>query len=703
MPRKVNLDKKPSRTPFQSQKMKKTVERVLERLNRMKEMRKEHGDDFWDTADRLFLNIPDREPEEEWMANVFVPFILSTILAILSEITSRRTRWKLLPVTKEDEDKSDTLEAITEFTLDKGHWDDESFKRDMDKLVYGTSIWKEYYREDRRVIRERVIHKDGSEEIKEKDIHEFNDVYGQHIPIRNFYLDDAATEIRNARDCIERKIMDIRDFKVQYSKYRNSKKVKEWGFIKPTLSEREIRNIPEGGDLTREGNYIPSSILKDNEVEIIEYWNKPKDEHILIANGILVTDEPNPYDHKQLPYAVDICIPKLNRWTGIGVCELLFPLNEELNTWRNMGLDQAKVSLHRPVIMDGMTIMDEDEYKLRPGAIIPSEGGNAKTIDIPMPDANYHAMTEEIRQDARVASGLDVRFAEATNVKGNDTATEILRLQEASLRRIGLLTKVLEIKALPRIGMLRTMNIQQFYKDPLKVQQITNDADQIMTDEETGEQKLQKSYRVIRVKGEGRPGYEFKEVKPEDIRGNFDVYVVPQSTQPMSQAVLVKRLNVAINTVLQSEVALQIVKLEELFKHFFKNLDLPDSIVKDVLPSETEKDAQLAQEENQDMASGSDVKPTTNPSMQHTMTHYAYVHELDENLNQTGKFTPHFEQLPQSAKDTFFRHIKGEEQQHKVKGNIRADRARTPNRSQGMGTQTIAGGGEVEAVGEGAF
>lgn len=695
--------KKGNRAPFQNAKQRKTVHRVLNRFNDMKMARSDQGDSRWDEWDRLSRNIPSGEPKEEWMANVFVPFVLSTILAILSEITSRRTRWKLRPVTKEDEPKVDTLEAITEYTMEKGQFDDESFKRDMDKLTYGTAVWKEIYREERRVIRTRIIEADGKERTESQDIKEFSDVYGMHIPLRNFYLDDAATEIRNARDCLERKVMDIRDFKIQYSKYKISDKVKEWGFIKPSISEAQVQNLPEGGDTNIEGAYNPTAILKDFQVEVLEYWNKPQDEHIVVANGILVTDEPNPYDHKQLPYAIDLCIPVPNRWTGMGIPELLYPHQEEMNTWRNMGLDQAKIAIHKPVIMDGMTVLDEDEYKLRPGAILTSEGGRATVLDIPMPDANYHTMMEEIRQDARIASGLDVRFAEATMTKGNDTATEVLRLQEASLRRIGLITKQLEIRALPRIGMMRTMNIQQFYQDPLRVQQLVTDADQIRLDETTGRAELKASNRTIRVQKEGRIGYDFKDLKPEDIRGNFDVYVEPQSTQPMSEAVLAKRLNVAINTVLQSEVALQVVDVSELFRHYFKSLSLPSYIVKDILPTDSEADHGSAQEENQDMAGGSEVPPTQNPSLQHTAVHLSYIYQLDEQGQQTGAYTPHFDPLPTPIKQIFFKHIQGEQQQHKVKGNVKADRARTPNRVQGTGTQTVQGGGEVEAVGEGVM
>ncbi len=701
MSKQTNEEKNKQTQPKQSQKDRKVVVRIKERLEWMKMGRQRNGDRNWDTWDRLYQNTPLEEPQEDWQANIFVPFVMSTILAILAEITSRRTRWKVLPVSKNDDDKTDTIEAITEFTLEKGNWDKESFKRDIDKLDYGTSIWKEYYREDRRTIRKRIIKKDGKEEIEEKDIKEYNDVHGKHVPIRHFYLDDRATEIESARDCIERTVMNLSDFKAQYSKYKISKKVKEWGFNRPTISERKIQNLPEGGDLNEEGSFIPKTRLKQNQVEVLEYWNKPNDEHIVIANDIVIVNEPIPYDHKQLPYAMDICIPRPNSAYGIGIPETLYPLQEEINDIHNDILDEGKLSIHAPIITDGMTTMDEEEWKLRPGAIISTEGGNFKQVEMKGITGSHFQLLEQVQQAARVASGLDVRFSEGASQKGTETATEVMSIQEASLRRIGLLTKVLEINALPRIGRLRTANIQQFYKEPLRVQQIITDADQIRLDENTGESSLKKTNRTIRVQSEGRIGYDFKEIRPEDIRGNFDVFVVPQSTQPVSQAVILKRLNVALNTVLANEVALQVVDIEELFKHFFEQLDLPASMVSSILKEDEQVSYQLAEEENQDMATGSNIPPTKNPGLQHTSIHLAFIYEIDEEGNQSGQFSEQFQALDNDTRRIFMSHVEGEMSQQAVKGNVKTDKARTPNRAQGTGTQSVQGGAEVEAIGQG--
>ena len=139
-------------------------------------------------------------------------------------------------------------------------------------MIYGTSIWKEYYREDRRVIRTRKVNKNGKETITSKDIREFNDVHGKHIPIRNFYLDDRATEIRFARDCIEREVVDIRDFKTRYSKYKLSKRVKEWGFIKPIISEKKIKNVTTGGDVNEDGSIYLKTRIKEDQANVSREW-----------------------------------------------------------------------------------------------------------------------------------------------------------------------------------------------------------------------------------------------------------------------------------------------------------------------------------------------------------------------------------------------------------------------------------------------
>lgn len=704
MPQKDDLpsvkEEKSDQKPKQTKKNDALARFIENRMTDMKAYRSEF-DVNWDVYDRLYLSYPASEPPEDWQANIFVPMTMSTILAILAEITARRTRWRLLPTAPDDEPKVDTLSAITEYTLDKGNWDHESFKRDLDKLIYGTSVWKEIYREDRRVIRKRTFVKEGGErkeKIITEDVREFNDVYGKHIPLRQFYLDDQATEIRNARDCIERTISNISDFKTRYSKYRNANKVKEWGFIKPSISEQQIQNIPAGGDTNVEGDYTPMSQLKDNQVEVIEYWSKPDDRHVIMANGIIVVDEPIPYDHKQLPYAMDVAIPRPNCAYGIGIPQLLEGTNEELNTLHNMMIDTGKLDINTPHVVGGMTVLDEDEMTVRPGGVIAVDDvAQWKQVQQKGLVQSHFALVEEVKQIARIASGLDVRFAEnsAPSGGGDDTATEVIRLQEASLRRIGLLNKILELHCLHRIGWLRTANIQQFYKDPLKVEMLMDDEGNIVLDELTGKPKYKKSTRRIRFQKEGEASYSFQEITPEQIRANVDVQVVPQSTQPMSQAVLIKRLTTAIQTVLASPQALEVTDITELFKQWYKQLDLPMSIVRKTLKG-NESGVELAQEETINMAHGAKIPSTPNPSMKHTAVHIAFVYEMMQG-RPSGQLTQHFMELDQAKQKKILDHIDGEEKQHAAKGNIEYPQQRTMGVNTGMGTQENKAGQEVEA------
>lgn len=668
---------------------------VRERLTDMKNYRAQF-DKAWDTYDRLYLSYPSGDPPENWQANVFVPMVMSTVLAILAEITSRRTRWKLLPNSPDDEEKVDTLMAITDYTMDKGNWDYESFKRDTEKLVYGTAVWKEIYREDRRVIRTRKFTKDG-EEVTSEDVREFNDVFGKQIPIRNFYIDDQCTEIQNARDCAEKTVMDINEFRTRYAKYKTSKKVRQWGFIKPTITESQINNIPPGGDTNREGIYLPTSEIKDKQVEVIEYYNKPEDQHIIMANGIIVMEEPNPYEHKQLPYALDVAIPRIGSPYGIGIPQLLEGANEEINTIHNMMIDEGKLDINSPSVVGGMTTLDEDELQVRPGGVIPVEDVTQwKQVERRGLVQSHFSLLEEVKQTARVASGLDVRFAENSSPGGaTDSATEVIRLQEASLRRIGLLNKILELSCLRRIGWLRTANIQQFYRDPLKVEMVLDDDGNIVIDEQTGKPEYKKENRRIRFQKEGTTNYVFKEITPAQIRASVDVQVIPQSTQPMSQAVLAKRLTTALQTILAYPQALEIIDITELFKHYFKQLDMPTAFVKDILKT-NESGVELAQEETVALASGKKIPATPNPSMKHTAVHLAYIYELVQG-RPSGQFTQHFLKLDKKAQKAILDHVDGEEKQQAAKGNVSAPAMRTPGVPSGTGTQEVAGGQEVEA------
>lgn len=683
--------------PVQNEERRRTAMRVYERLNDMKMNRGKLGDNKWDRYDQLVRNEPTGSPPEPWMANVFVPFIMSVELAILSEITDRRIRWKYLPIMPDDEPLVEMVESIKDYSMDKGDWDDEFFRYNHDKIHYGTSVWKEVYREDRRVIRKPK--KGGKKgEYEEKDIREFQDVYGYKVDLRDFYLDDRVKGegIKRAEDCIERQIMRIGLFRTRFGKYKKAGKVKEYGLIKPVLSDKEVKTFPAGGDTTQDSAYLPIAEMVDDEVEVLEYWNKLNDQHIIVANGIVVVDEPIPYEHKQLPYTIDVAIPLPNSPYGMGIPEALDSLQDELNTAHNIMLDVNKLDLMRPTFMGGMSLLDEDEYQLRPKGIIPVDDvTQIKEMPSNGVQATHFQMFEEIKQSIRTAAGLDVRFAEATSPsqRGVDTATEVLRLQEASLRRIGLFQKMLEVRAVPRIAKLRAMNILQFYRDPLRVEAVLGPNQEVVIDEVTGKPKFKKVNRRIRTEKDGKTNYDFLEIDPEEIRWiDMDVRVVAQSTQPHSAAVIAKRVNTALQTVLAYPPALEVVDLVELMRQFMKALDLPSAIVRDVINSPENSDIGLAAEENKEMAAGVKVPPTTNPSEKHTAIHGAFIYRLDEVGRPVGGFNETFKALPANAKEAFMNHYQGELKQHAAKGRISAEGAAGgPNKVGGTGTQESLG------------
>lgn len=690
------------RIPRQSAENTVLSGRICTRFQQMKLGRQRQGDNLWNKWDQLYRNEPTSEPPEDWMANVFVPFVMSVELAILAEITDRRPRWKVLPQAPGDEEKADTIQAITDYTMDKGSWDDEFFKFTHDKIHYGTAVWKEVYREDRRVIREKVKLKNGKRKFKEKDIREFQDVYGHHVPLRDFYFDDrVVTEgIRGAEDCLERKIMRIELFRTRFSKYRRSKNVKAWGkMIKPELTDAEIKKFPPGGDTSPSAGFIPIEPLREDEVEVLDYWNKLNDEHVIVANGIVIVNEPNPYDHKQLPFAIDVAIPRPQSAYGIGIPQTLEPPQEELNTYHNMMIDEAKLNISKPTFMGGSSLIDEDEWQVRPKMIIPVDDvDQIKESTVGGPGVEAFRMFEEIKQTIRTAAGLDVRFAESTSPGGGvDTATEVLSLQEASLRRIGLYTKIMELRALPRIANLRTMNIMQYYSEPLRVEQILGKDNEVVLDEMTGKPKVRKVLRSIRFQKDGKSNFDFMDIEPEQIRAaSVDIKVVPQSTQPLSQAVIAKRINTAMQTIMSFPPAIESVDVLELVKQFLKALDLPMSIAREVIKGEEGDDLELAAQENDALRKGEGIPATTNPSVKHTAIHASFIYKLDEQGRMQGGFTDTFKGLAPDAKQVFLKHYQGELSQHETKGTIAATgRARGVGSVGGTGTQTTTVGGEI--------
>src|SRR3990167_8216647 len=324
-----------------------------------------------------------------------------------------------------------------------------------DALIEGTGIGQEYFYSDIRKIKTK-LKKNSKTEWDEEDQVDYNDSYLECVKNDDFFIDENARSFRGpyaARDCIRRYIMHIDDFK-QFFK----------GPVWDPLGNAKFV-IPGGSTDYYEWYKPPQGIDHKNYVEALWHWVvKPTDWLNIVVNDVMVVMGPNPYKHKQLPFARAIDVKRTHRFYGKGESALLQSIQDELNVLRRMVIDRNHLDIDKMFIGSNRLNLSEEDLIARPHGFIPADDVNSvKPVEYGDVPRSVEISISHLEEDATVATGINPR-QQALPTTG--TATEAAILKESTLKRIRLKVRRFEREFLTRQARLRVSNIIQYYSQP---------------------------------------------------------------------------------------------------------------------------------------------------------------------------------------------------------------------------------------------
>ena len=610
-------------------------------------------DALWDKADKTYETLRPSRGSDDWQSNIIPPMTTAIVESILADMADVTLRPKVEPVGREDEVKSDAMNHILNYTWNIGRGDIESFKTYKDALIYGTGIAQEYYVNDKRVIQELIKFdpEKGIEEYKDRTISDFDDVYLESINIRDFYVDPKATSMQGptgaARYAIRRSVMDIEEFRRVFS-----------GPIWNPLDH--VKFVKPGGDTSNVEFFKPTDdIDKRKDVEVLWYWSKtPSDALIVIANGVIVRMGPNPYNHKQLPFARAVDVMRSHSFYGKGEPELIESLQEELTLLRRMRIDQNRLALWKPFLVSDRENLDESELIVRPGGPIHVNDVELGIKELAISEPNRASYLEEdrIKEDIIRTTGIDDRFQ---SVQSASTATEAAILKESTLKHIRLKLWTLQRTFMAEIAKMRVSNIQQFYAKP-KLEKIVGDADSEVFKQAVIDagargslmtldgEPFESTFRSIRAEGQEigfdnktnevtrkqKKGFSFFEARPEIINGSFDISFSGAAEIPISKTLKQQNMrellqNPIITLAIESG-AYDVAKLaDKLLETHDVNLDDVKVKGQDEGPGVVEQLIELASIENSSMVKGEEIGGTPYSNSAHTQVHLEFMKSDD--------------------------------------------------------------------------
>ena len=605
----------------------------------------------WEKGRKQWEAMREDRGLDEWQSNHYVPTTTAVVETALSEIIDQSPRPLILPRGSEDVPRATVMSKIYDFTWEIADSDLEFEDIVHDALVCGTGIGQEYFHRDVRKLK-TTLKKGSKTEWEEEDSLAYDDCYLENVKLEDFFVDENARGFRGpyaARDCIRRYIMDIEDFKLFF-------KGSTWDPL------GNAKYVEPGGDTNYWEKYTPpTGISMENKVEVLWYWSiKPNDALNIIANDVVVLAGPNPYKHKELPFARAIDVKRTHMFYGKGEPELLESIQDETNTFRRMIIDRNHLDIDKMFYGTSMVNLSDEEVIARPHGFIQSPG-EIKPVEYGDIPRSVELSLKHLEDDGTIVTGINPR-AQALPTTG--TATEAAILKESTLKRIRLKVRRLEREFLTRIARLRVANILQFYPQPKLEKIVGEEATKVFEGEiakmkegglnetenlqKVGDEIFKKNTREIRLENQefvpsadGSEGYDLRSTNKtftffplkDDAyipsKGAYDIKFAAGSSLPISKPLLQSKT---------TEMFDRLAPLAQLGVYDIKKLG--DALIKindmnpaDFAPDQPQvKDSEqrltmaleLANIENKAIMAGKPVTPMPYAPPAHTMIHIEF-------------------------------------------------------------------------------
>lgn len=668
---------------------------VFDRFQAMRDdPKRKEAEQQWDMGDKMFLQWSDQREDGDWRAHVTLPDGFAAVQTHMQETIERRSRPVLKPVETSDIALELFGNAILNNSMDRTGYDYQDYLAKQTAAIRGTSFVMEYYRLEKREIKDLVgVNEDGTLKYEKKTVIDFDDTYTEFVENEFIYVDPGTPDQNDLRDMVHREVMDWHEFQRTYKlrlDFMNIDKVPKAGHVDDAV-KTSVKYFERPKDMT------------DDEVEILHYYNRSIDAYYVLANNVLIRMTPLPFKHKELPLGVHVHYNVPGQLYGLGIPKVIYSLTEERKSLRNLHLDRQHLQGDKMFLTNDLVDLDEEEMRARPHGLIPVNTNGMKLNEVIMPieygdtPVSYYKAEDMLLEDIHRATGIDDRL-QGNNTGG--TATEAAILKESSQRRINLVNSLAEMNTVIRIGRLKWSNIQFFYPAARVEKTITPKGEQI-----------NRTYRSVRVSGQQfqvgkNAGTGKSELKVNDIDGEssfklngkmasflnqeWDVTMDAEGkgvmSKPLKQAKTTEMFNMlALNPQLMATIDPN----KATKRYLIINEEDPKSWMRDTAMKTDEQWRELAQHENIVMAKGLPLDPTEGATEVHTEVHLDYMNSED--------YTELITQQP-ALKAIFERHAFGENESNPNTPNMLEPGATGDSSSLGGGGGGAGGGAAVPAV-----
>lgn len=477
--------------------MPKPIELVNDRFERARSYRVTHQDEIWKRSYNNWKGVLDKSLFP-WRSKLFIPWSFTVVETIIPRVFSRDPKWIAMPQNPDfDPESSRVVSDLLKYQWGRLGMRLKMYDYIKDSLMYSKGImkvgWK--FQHKNKTIMEPEVGEDDKitfNRVTKSDV-EWDDPVCEVVDPMDLYIDpDATGDSSTWKFCIHRKTVELEELK-ENPNYKNVNKIKQASYADQYMDNSRYQTAP------------PKDKHKDL-VEILEYWEE--DRLIVVANrGIVLRDDPNPYNHKRIPFVDLDDYRDPHRLYGHSELSVIDPLQREINSIRNQRRDYDNLALNPVVLMVPGTLRNPNSAVMAPGNIWNVTDLNSMDVlQLPLLQGVSSEIEERTAEDIRRTVAIDeIGIGLLPANPQRRSATEVSTSQNSAGRRFAMKIALLE-DSVKRIGeMIFALN-QQFL------------------DRE----------RMIQIVG-ARGQAEWVELSPEDIRGGWNIAIEAGSMLPKDE------------------------------------------------------------------------------------------------------------------------------------------------------------------------
>lgn len=291
----------------------------------------------------------------------FFPETRNQIISILSKIANYRIKPTFEGMEGLDIIKGTILEDLFEYWKRSANRKLDNFYQFLYNIVNGTVVVFAAYNSRVREVKTITMHdpKTGKTKYKTQELDE-SDVKETIVNLEDLYIPKMwEPSIQEQEEVIWRTLMKWADFKNAFCGYANADVV-----------------IPgqQFSDSSIFADFLSYDVKGADFVEVIKYFNAPKDQYAIIANGVLLNPlinadgeeevGPLPWNHKKLPFAKTVFEPiENNFFYGMPLAQKVRDPQQALNTMWELMLDRERRSNAAPIITNDSSVENGLEFK----------------------------------------------------------------------------------------------------------------------------------------------------------------------------------------------------------------------------------------------------------------------------------------------------------------------------------------------------